>query len=848
MTPAEPPTEVSRRTLLRATAAGATMFTPAVTSPQEAAAAPASGRQTYSLNLDWKFIKQNVSGAQQPAYDDSAWTTVSVPHTYNDVDSFDDWITSSGESSVAMQPTWYRKRFQLPADHAGRKVLLELEGIRQAATVYLNGSLIGTYEHGVTPFGFDLTDKTLFGADNVLAICTDNTKWRPETATGMPFQWDTRDFNPTFGGLTRNVTLHVLPKTYFTLPLYSNLRTTGTYVYPTAVNVSGHTATINAEAQIRNEETTARTLTVSAELFDSSGTVVGTLPAVSLTVAAGATQTAKLSSRISKLIFWSPSRPALYTVRLTLVDGSTTVDTHTLLTGFRKAEFKGGAATGGVHINDQFLWLTGYAQRATNEWAVLGDAVPEWLRSHDGELIRASNANLIRWMHIAAQPSNIRMTDRYGLVSIQPAGDKESDATGRQWEQRLELMRDVMIYFRNSPSILFWESGNNWITAEHQQQMRELKQTWDPYGARAIGSRATSDNAAYGGTAAVDQCEYIGTMLNRHYSDYARDRMPIIESEYTRDEAPRRVWDTASPPDFGYVTGPDVTYHWTSEDFAGTLAASLRHEFWSQRVQGPGNRRYSGAAALTWADSNQHGRQYGWETGRLSGRVDAVRIPKESYHTYRVMQSPAPDLHVIGHWSYPSGTTKTVYVMAAHVARVDLLVNGSRVGSSNAPQYEFLYTFPGVAWQSGTITAVGYDSTGAEVVRAQKETAGAAVALKLTPYTSPDGLKADGTDVVMLDVEAVDAQGRRVPTDQARVDFTLAGPGRLLGGYNPGKRFSVFQTYVDTEAGINRVFVRTTRTAGAITVRATRSGLATATITVTSMPVTTTGGLVPLST
>ena len=251
MTSAEPPTEVSRRTLLRATAAGATMFTPAVTSPQEAAAAAASGRQTYSLNLDWKFIKQNVSGAQQPAYDDSAWTTVSVPHTYNDVDSFDDWITSSGESSVAMQPTWYRKRFQLSADHAGRKVLLELEGIRQAATVYLNGSLIGTYEHGVTPFGFDLTDKTLFGADNVLAICTDNTKWRPETATGMPFQWDTRDFNPTFGGLTRNVTLHVLPKTYFTLPLYSNLRTTGTYVYPTAVNVSGHTATINAEAQIR---------------------------------------------------------------------------------------------------------------------------------------------------------------------------------------------------------------------------------------------------------------------------------------------------------------------------------------------------------------------------------------------------------------------------------------------------------------------------------------------------------------------------------------------------------------------------------------------------------------------
>jgi beta-galactosidase len=358
------------------------------------------------------------------------------------------------------------------------------------------------------------------------------------------------------------------------------------------------------------------------------------------------------------------------------MEGSAVVDTYSVRTGFRKAEFRGGATTGGVYINDKRFFLTGYAQRATNEWAVLGDAVPEWLRDYDGQLIRASNANPIRWMHIAAQPANIRMADKYGIVSIQPAGDKEKDVTGRQWDQRLALMRDVMIYFRNSPSILFWEAGNNWLTVGHQRQMRALKQTWDPNGMRAIGSRATSDNSAYGGKAAVDQCEYIGTMLNRHYSDYARDRMPIIECEYTRDEAPRRVWDKYSPPDHGYVTGPDVTYHWTSEDFAATVAASYRYEFWGQRIQGPGNRRYSGAAALTWADSNQHGRQYNWETCGLSGRVDAVRITKESYYTYRVMQSTTPDIHVVGHWTYPSGTVKTVYVMAANVARVELFVNG----------------------------------------------------------------------------------------------------------------------------------------------------------------------------
>jgi beta-galactosidase len=660
----------------------------------------------------------------------------------------------------------------------------------------------------------------------------------------MPFQWDTRDFNPEYGGLTRNVRLYVLPRTYFTLPLYTNLRTTGAYVYPSVVNISGATATITIEAQVRNEQTNARTVTVSANIIQPNGTVRATITGTPVTLAAGATQTVTLSQRISGLSFWEPARPYLYTVELVLAEGGAVQDAYPITTGFRKTEFRGGTTSGGVYINDKYVYLTGYAIRSTNEWAVIGGAVPEWMTDLDGQLIRASKANMVRWMHIATTPANIRMTDRHGIVSIQPAGDKEADATGRQWDQRVELMRDVLIYFRNNPSILFWEAGNNWVTAAHMTQMTNLRRTWDPNGGRAMGCRAISDDAAWGGAGAVDAAEYVGTMLNRHYSAYARDRKPIIECEYTRDEAPRRVWDNYSPPDFGYVTGPDVTYHLTSEDFAGPHAAATRYEFWGQRIQGPGDRRYSGAAALIWADSNQHGRQYNWECARLSGRVDAVRIPKESAHTFRVMQSDTPDIHIIGHWTYPANTTKTVYVMAsAHVRRVQLLVNGTQVGNDTAPTNDFLYEFAGVRWQSGTITAVGYDAAGQEVVRAEKTTTGSATALRLTPHTAPGGLRADGSDIAFFDVEAVDTQGRRMPTHQARVDFVLTGPGRFLGGVNPGRPGSVHKSYVDTEAGVNRVFVRASRTAGTLTLRATASGLTAATASVTSVPFTTTGGL-----
>ncbi|HYN93367.1 MAG TPA: glycoside hydrolase family 2 TIM barrel-domain containing protein [Pilimelia sp.] len=845
--PGEPP-GVDRRTVL-AGAAGvaAGIAAEAALRPGGATAAPAVSvigrRVVYNLNVDWRFSQQNVAGAEAISFNDAGWSTVSVPHTFNDVDSFDEWITSSGEHHVARQVVWYRKRFTLPADLADRKIFIECEGVRQAATVYVNGAQVGLYEGGVVPFGFDITSRVRFGAENVLAIRADNSASYPEQATGTVFQWDSRDFNPNFGGLTRNLRLIAAPRTYFTLPLYNGLRTTGTYVYPTSVNVAGQTATINVEAQVRNEQSTARTVTVSANVLQPDGQLRATIPGAPVTIAAGQTQVVRLSGRISQLSFWQPGRPALYTVEMVLTEAGAVQDVVGIVTGFRKAEFRGGAAAGGVYINDRYTYLTGYAQRSPNEWALVGGAVPDWLRDYDGQLVRDSNANLIRWMHIAAQPACIRMTDRYGIVSVQPAGDKEKDTTGRQWDQRVEAMRDTIIYFRNSPSILFWEAGNNWITAAHMQQMRQLRVTWDPHGMRVMGCRAISDDPGYGGTATVDQAEYTGTMLNRHYSDYARDRHPIIESEYTRDEAPRRVWDNSSPPDFGYRTGPEATWHWNSEEFAGPVAASTRYEFWSQRIQGPGNRRYAGSAALIWSDSNQHGRQYGCETSRLSGRVDAVRLPKESYFTHRVMQSSRPDIHLIGHWTYPAGTTKTMYVMAANVARVALFVNGAQVATSTSPSYDFLYTFPGIAWRAGTIAAVGYDAGGAAVVRQEKQTAGAATALRLTARTAPGGLRADGSDVFFVDIEVVDAQGRRLPTDQARVDFTVSGPAVLLGGYNPGKQYSVFKPSVDTECGINRIFVRATRTAGTITVRATRAGLTAGAVTVTSSAVSLVGGL-----
>src|SRR5258708_32504732 len=106
------------------------------------ATAAASERQTLTFNLDWKFLKADPAGAEAPGFDDSAWTTVSTPHTFNDTDTFDNWSTPGhrGEQIQWSGRTWYRKTFAAPAAWAGRTVFIELEAARQVADVYLNGA------------------------------------------------------------------------------------------------------------------------------------------------------------------------------------------------------------------------------------------------------------------------------------------------------------------------------------------------------------------------------------------------------------------------------------------------------------------------------------------------------------------------------------------------------------------------------------------------------------------------------------------------------------------------------------------------------------------------------------
>jgi len=806
---------------------------------------PASPRAIYSFDRDWKFIREDVAGAQAPEFNDAGWKTVSTPHTYNDVDTFNQLIShGGGQRGAYMGPAWYRKHFTVPESMNGRKLFLEFEGMRQAGQIFLNGNEVGLYENGVTAYGLDITDHVRFGsAGNVLAVRVENSHNYAEKATGTGFEWEANDFNPNYGGINRHVWLHVTGKIHQTLPLYEGLQTSGTYVFPTNISVETRTADINVETQVANDSGGPAPVALSVALVDSDGRLAAHFDGQTATLPAGEKTILRGTGRLTNARLWSPDDPALYTVYTVLTVDGKVADVATIRTGFRKVDFRGGAQTGGIYINDQFTWLTGYSQRASDEWAGLGQACPDWMHDLTARLVRDSNGNYVRWMHISPQRVDVDAFDRAGIVEVCPAGDKEKDAQGVQWEQRMHVMRDSIVYYRNSPSVVFWEAGNNGISADHLRQMIELKNQWDPSGGRAMGCRSLTDSET------TPIAQYFGVMVGqdartdklkgpddtfRGYSARRRDRAPLIETEDFRDEGARRFWDDFSPPHFGFKPGPNDTYHWNSETFA--LAAVGRYwEYWSNRISNsdPAHARWSGYASIYFSDSNADGRQDSSEVCRVSGKVDAVRLPKEIYFASRVMQNPRSDIHILGHWTYPPGTKKTMYVIS-NCQAVELLLDGKSLGKSDHPDNGFSFAFPDIHFAPGILKAVGYKE-GKAVCEHTLTTAGPSKAIKLTPHIGPRGLQADGADVCLFDVEVVDAEGRRCPTDEGRIDFALTGPASWRGGYNSGKINSTNNTYLDTECGINRVAIRTTETAGAITLTARREDLAPASVEVSSI-------------
>ena len=248
------------------------------------------------------------------------------------------------------------------------------------------------------------------------------------------------------------------------------------------------------------------------------------------------------------------------------------------------------------------------------------------------------------------------------------------------------------------------------------------------------------------------------------------------------------------------------------------------YDYWRERP-GTGSRVSSGGVKIVFSDTNTHHR--GESNYRTSGVVDAMRIPKDAYFAHQVMwngwvEPETPQTYIVGHWNsdnaqftmHNAQLKKPIYVVST-ADEVELFLNGRSLGKGKQ-SYRYLYTFDNVGFEPGTLEAVGSDGS-----RYKLETVGEPYQLKLSAIENPQGIKADGADMVLFEVEVVDRQGRRYPLDNRMVHFELWGEGKWIGGIATGRSDNYVGAYdLPVECGVNRVLVRTTTNAGNINLSA----------------------------
>lgn len=407
-------------------------------------------RVAVSLNPGWSFQRSDVVGAEKPEFDDSAWTKLDLPHTWNAIDG-QDGPTTPYYRGVG----WYRKHATVASTLVGRRIYLQFDGANILCDVYVNGKQAGSHAGGFAAFRFDVTELVLFGADNVIAVKVDNSPGvdSDNAITTSP----TADVPPLnadftfFGGIYRGVQLLSTPPLAIS-PL--DFGSSGVYVTQSQVSSASAELSINVQLANANEETTDASL--EATVLDATGARVVSV-SFSQVVPGKGNSAATATAQLMNPHLWNGfADPYLYSVRVDLLDGRVISDSITVPLGLR---WFGLDSNSGFTLNGSYLDLHGVNKHQDCKdkgWAISDDDT-----DGDFALLEELGVTAVRLAHYQHSRHTYDVADRLGIVvwAETPVVDRINDtaAFSANAEQQLtELIRQNY----NHPSIIFWSVGN----------------------------------------------------------------------------------------------------------------------------------------------------------------------------------------------------------------------------------------------------------------------------------------------------------------------------------------------------------------------------------------------------
>ena len=725
----------------------------------------------FAKTGDFKFAKIG--------FDDSKWRSLNLPHDWAVELPFmrDEALQSHGykplgrrypETSVG----WYRKEFEIPASDAGRRINVEFDGAFRDVLLFVNGCFVGRNDNGYAPFRFDIADFLAVGAKNCIVARVDASfgdGWFYEGAGIYRHVW-----------LTKTDALH--------------LARWESTVRPEATD--GKAVNLQLAAVVVNEGKNLETAAVSWQILDAAGKMVTGARAAVQSFEAGRQAHFEAYTQLSDPELWSVDEPNLYSAIVTVETSGKPRDAERVSFGVRFLRFE---ADHGFFLNEKPLKIQGTCNH--QDHAGVGAAVPNRLQAFRIGVLQQMGCNAVRTSHNMPTPELVAACDRMGMMLMCETRQMSSNPEG------LAQLETMVKRYRNSPSIILWSIGNEeWhLQNDEAEQGAKIAATMvrrchelDP--TRVVSAAVNGDNSK-GVSEALD---IIGFNYNLKFpDDYHKQHptMPIYGSETASTVSTRGVYQT--DPLRNTLSAYDENHpEW----------AELAEEWWSFY----GTREWlAGGFAWTGFDYRGEPTPYGWPSINSNfGIVDMCGFPKDNFFYYKAWWTKQPVLHLFPHWNWEGREGDEIPVWVhSNLDEVELLLNGKSLGRQKVPRLGHVDWK--VRYEPGTITAHGWKD-GKLALTEERTTTGPAVALRLTADRTE--IDADGEDVGVLTVSAVDSQGRAVPTADVLVDFKVTGEGAMIGVGNgdPNCQESDKEPRRSLFSGLAQVIVQATKTAGTI--------------------------------
>jgi beta-galactosidase len=747
------------------------------------------------------FAKMGTFHFAKVGYDDSKWRTLNLPHDWAVELPFvwDEEQKSHGYKPVGRRYPetsvgWYRREFEIPASDQGRRVWVEFDGAFRDVLIFVNGCFVGRNDNGYAPFCFDLTDFLAVGAKNCIMARVDASfgdGWFYEGAGIYRHVWLTK-FDP----------LHL-----------------GNWESTVRSEVNGNSATLTLDTVVENQGKQAENAGVSWKILDAGGKTVATAEAPAQQIAVDGSAHFAATARLSNPALWSVEEPHLYTAIVTVTANGTERDAEQVSFGVRTAHFD---ANKGFFLNGKHVKIQGTCNH--QDHAGVGAAVPDRLQWFRLGVLRSMGCNAVRTSHNMPTPEWVDACDRMGMMMMCETRQMSSSPEG------LAQLDAMVKRYRNSPSIIIWSIGNE--ENELQYQMAEQ-------GAKIGAAMVRRCHE-------LDPTRVVSAAVNGNNEQGVSDALDIIGFNYHLDFPDRFHKEHPARPIFGSETSSAITTRgeYTTDPLRNILSAyDVNAPNWGETAetwwQFYGTREWeAGGFAWTGFDYRGEPTPYGWPSiSSQFGIVDTCGYPKDNFFYYRAWWGKGPSLHVFPHWNFEGREGDEIPVWVhSNLEEVELLVNGKSLGKKSVPHLGHLEWK--ARYEPGAIEARGYKG-GKVVLTEKRETTGPATTIRLTADRTE--INADGEDLAIVRVEALDKEGRLVPTANQMINFKVSGEGALIGVGNgdPNCQESDKEPRRSLFNGLAQVILQSTKTAGTIEVQATsRDGLAAAQLTITTKAVT----------